>query len=330
MYDSVTTWRLYSAEQSIPLGQPLTDVDAARALVRRVKRSAWWRDNIAYDVRVRTHIRGREAAGWISSYAQSAGLGQSTSWTISLHPMMLNDLIVFHELAHCIAPRWQYSGGRRRDGELTNHTERASHGDGFAAALAELVGQFGTVTHHDELRLAYHHFDVPVLSFEEYRAAVEDSLLAERDILAMHREIEERFATQARISPGFIPQWTWGDRLLSLRQRAGAGTRGRMSREHLAQLISRVERCSPRDVQRLEAAQHLPQDPRLRRIAMCMAVALCLDPIYARHQMGLVRWECGVELHELAAINPDWVELVESMNFQMAARPPRWVIDGDR
>ena len=56
---------------------------------------------------------------------------------------------------------------------------------------------------------------------------------------------------------------------------------------------------------------------------MCMAVAMGLDPIYARHQMGLVRWECGVELHELAAINPDWVELVESMNAKMAARPPR-------
>jgi hypothetical protein len=146
----------------------------------------------------------------------------------------------------------------------------------------------------------------------------------------MHRELEERFGDRAQRSRGVIPEWTWGDRLLAMRECAGTGARRRMGREQLAQLVSRVERCSSRDVQRLEAAKQLPEDPRLRRIAMCMAVALGLDPIYARYQMGLARWDCGVELDELAMINPGWVELVEAMNRQLAARPPRWVVDGDR
>jgi hypothetical protein len=330
VYDSVTTWRLYSAEQSIPLGQPLADVAEARELVRRVKRSAWWRDNVAYDVRVTVRLGGRETDGWIISYAHSAGLGPATSWTVSLHPEMLNDMIVFHELAHCIAPRWEFSGRRRRAGELADHAERASHDAGFAGAMAELVGQFGTVEHHDELRLAYHHYDVPVLSLEEYRAAVADSLRAEDDLLEMHREVAERFGGRPRSRSGFVPQWTWGDQLLNVRMRAGTGARRAMSREHLAQLVSRVERCSSRDVQRLEEAPCPPEDPRLRKIGMCMAVALGLDPIYVRHRMGLVRWECGVDLDELASINPGWVQLVQTMNNQLAARPPRWSVDGDR
>lgn len=329
-YDSVQTWRLYSAEQSIPLGQPLADVAAARNLVRRVKRSAWWRHTVGYDVRVTVRLGGQEDAGGISSFAHPTGLGRSDPWVISLHPRQLNDMILLHELAHCIAPRWQYTGRPRRDGELANHAERAPHDAGFAAALVELAGEFGSVEHHDELRLAYHHFEVPVLTAEEYRAAVDDSLLAERDILAMHRELDERFGDQERSRGGWIPQWTWGDRLLAVRMRAGTGARRRMSREHLAQLVSRVERCSPHDVQRLEAASDLPEDPRLRRLAMCAAVALGFDPIYARHQMGLARWECGVELEELAAINPDWVRLVETLNAQLAARPPRWLVEGDR
>ncbi|KGH45395.1 hypothetical protein IN07_16955 [Modestobacter caceresii] len=330
MYDSVTTWRLYSAEQSIRLGQPLTDVTAARGLVRRVERSAWWRDNVAYDVRVGVRLGGCEADGWVSSFARPGGLGQSTSWTISLHPSMLNDMIVFHELAHCIAPRWQHSGRPRRSGELPNHIRCSAHGPGFAAASAELAGQFGTVEHHDELRVAYHHFQVPVLAWEEYLAAVQGSLLAERDIVEMHREVDELFSSQPSTRSGSVPQWTWGDRLRSVRGSAGTGPRRGMSREHLAQLVSRVERCSPRDVQRLEAAAHPPEDPRLRRLGMCMAVALGFDPIYARFQLGLARWDCDVKLDELAAINPEWVQLVETMNAQLAARPPRWAVDGDR
>jgi hypothetical protein len=79
-----------------------------------------------------------------------------------------------------------------------------------------------------------------------------------------------------------------------------------------------------------EIPPELPASPRLKRLAMCIAVAFGVDPIWARYQLGLVRWDCGVELAELRAINAEWVALVEHLNELLRTRPPRWVLEGDR
>lgn len=188
MYDSVTTWRLYSAEQSVPLGEPLPDLAAARALVRRARRSVWWRDNVEYNPSIRVVLGGRsDDEGWTESFAYPDPTVPGL-WIISLHPTMLNDLIVLHELAHCIAPRMIFSGRRRRRGALHSHAMAPDHGAGFAGAMAELVREFGEGVSHDDLRSAYEHFGVPALSLYEYRLAVSDSLLAEADDADMRAE----------------------------------------------------------------------------------------------------------------------------------------------
>ncbi|HEU4425920.1 MAG TPA: hypothetical protein VFR67_25560 [Pilimelia sp.] len=91
-----------------------------------------------------------------------------------------------------------------------------------------------------------------------------------------------------------------------------------------------MERCTRNDIKTIESAEAPPEDVRLRRIALCLAVALGLDPIYMRFQLGLVRWDCDVELEELESINPDWVALVDTMNQQIAERPPKWAVEGER
>jgi hypothetical protein len=57
---------------------------------------------------------------------------------------------------------------------------------------------------------------------------------------------------------------------------------------------------------------------------------LGIDPVYARHHLGLVRWDCGVDLDELRLVNPDWVALVEHLIALGNARPPIWTVPGDR
>ncbi|WP_344204362.1 hypothetical protein [Aeromicrobium alkaliterrae] len=331
MIDSVSTWRVYSAEQSVPLGDPLPNIKAARDLVRRVKRSAWWRHNIEYDVSITTEIGGRGDLGdeWISSFASGPEAGPSSRWRISIHPRMLNELIVLHELAHCIAPRFQASQRRRKPGELNQHRPLPDHGDGFAGVMSELVREFATGAKHNDLREAYEHFQVPTLSLENYKSAVTDSIAAELDILEMRREFRDFLENEPMPPPppgGWkVPRFIWGDIFVRLRLHPR-----RIGLDRLAKTISAVELCSRRALTRIEESEAPPSDPRLRRIAMCYAVAMNIDPIYLRHRMGLVRWECGVELDELRAINAGWVDLVESMNRQIQSRPPRWAVDGDR
>ncbi len=154
----------------------------------------------------------------------------------------------------------------------------------------------------------------------------------------MHEELRQHLDSRPEPEPppgGWkVPEFTWGDALFRMRvtPRGEDGRRfgRRIGRDRLAAQISQVERCTRRDIEKVETATTLPDEPHLRRVAMCFAVAMWIDPIYMRHVMGLVRWDCHIELDELRIINPGWVELVEQMNRQLEERPPRWVVEGER
>jgi transcriptional regulator with XRE-family HTH domain len=242
----------------------------------------------------------------------------------------LNDLVVFHEIAHCIAPRWGPLRRSRRPDEIPDALKLDPHGPGFAAGMAELVDRFAQHGDRDALREAYEHYEVPVLTSESFKAAVADSLEAEAAFLELHAQLEELARRSPHGTGGYIPTWTLGDYLRLMRRQTPGPENRRITQEALAERISKVEPCSRRDIANLERIESLPDSPRLRRIAMCMAVSFELDPIFARHRLGLVRWECHIELDELRLINPDWVALVERMNEQLQTRPPRWVSEGDR
>lgn len=151
---------------------------------------------------------------------------------------------------------------------------------------------------------------------------------AEHDLAAFHLEFAEYFGSERRSQgapTGWIPDRCWGDAFFLMRHQ-----RGRWGIDRLARIVSQVERCTRNDIKTIESAEAPPEDVRLRRIALCLAVALGLDPIYMRFQLGLVRWDCDVELEELESINPDWVALVDTMNQQIAERPPKWAVEGER
>lgn len=335
----VTTWRVYSAEQSIEGGQTFTTAVGAVAFGKSVTTSQWWADRYPYPDAHAIDIRegGNEwhlPDGRINAQSFAAADREllPTCWWVELHPTMLRELVVLHELAHCVTPRRDGDVAGLRKGKMLT-APLPDHGPLFTATLTTLVDQFGTGTHHADLADAYAHFEVPVATDPALRAAVERGRQVET-ILA--EWIATTNADMARASgpdgdtqhhlPVQVPLWTWGEELYVHRRRP----RRKISQAAIAAAVSAVEPCTRRHIARLENATDLPDDPRLRRIAMGLVAFLNLDPIYARHHLGLVRWDCGIDLDELRLINPDWVALVEHLNALGNTRPPIWTVPGDR
>jgi hypothetical protein len=53
-----------------------------------------------------------------------------TTWTLHLHPEMLNPIVVLHEFAHCLAPRFAGDISQLRRGRLV-HRRLHDHGPEF-------------------------------------------------------------------------------------------------------------------------------------------------------------------------------------------------------
>jgi hypothetical protein len=360
---------VYSAEQTIELGAPLASVHDARALVRRARRSAWWRTNIGPLPSIQVVVDGRSRGEWAESWSSPNRRYGPDRWVIHVHPDMLNEIVVLHELTHCIAPQWAGYPRRIRRGHL-DWAQLHWHGPEFTGLFAELLRRYGTGDNHLELAAAYRHFEVPVAGIDEVLAARAHSAtvaLAIADTLAEteHRaEQAERAADATRTAEsdqptagdpvgagheggaaagparparcgGVVPSFEWGWWLTSSRRRPGrtmtAGRRQRLvGRDRLAALISPVEPCTARDIAALEEAPELPDDVRLRRIAMTAVAVLEIDPVWARTVLGLVRWDCNVELDELRGVAPDWVAHVEHLNELGSTLPERWSVPGQR
>jgi hypothetical protein len=222
---------------------------------------------------------------------------------------MLNELVVLHELAHCLAPRHAGDVRQLRRGRLVHHRLHW-HGPAFTGVLSELVRRFGTGVNHEDLAAAYRHYEVPVMDVEEVFAARAHSDEVEQILAGQFAAADEQ-AAASEAGPGTRPparvsSLGWGWWLMEMRrcQRPGA----LVSRAALAASVSPVKPCTARDIKVLEDAPTLPDSPRLRRIAMTAVAVLDVDPVWARTNLGLVRWDCGVDLEELRTVAEAWVQ----------------------
>lgn len=329
------TWRVYCAEQSIDVGDDLPDIAAARALVTRVCRSSWWRQQIGPVPALRVKLSGRDTPdGWMESWAAPNRDLCPDAWVLHIHPRMLNPVVVLHEVAHTIAARMTGELHQIRRGRVS-WLRLHQHGPEFTGAFAELLARFGTGSNHADLADAYRHYEVPVMDLEQVLAARAHSDAVEQAVAEVLEQADREYAATAAASQQggarptpWIPDIEWGWWLRSARRwRPGVAT---VSQVKLARAISPVERCTARDVAAVETARQPPTDPRLRRIAMAAVAVLGLDPIWARTEVGLVRWECGIELDELESVAPDWVATVNHLNELAEARPPLWRVQGAR
>lgn len=316
-----------ASEQSIAHAV-LPDIEAARALVRRARTSAWFRRSFPDIERISVREVVDEVDGWMRSSAGGDRHWLPTRYRINIHPRMLNDIVVRHELAHVVTPPYKPDRSRRRQ-HMPDRTQ--SHGPEFTAALSEMVRRFGTGANHDELLDAYRHFGVEVADLDKLIAdrAISHQIEAEHRDWSQQIRQEQTAAVQDGDAPPIRP-WLdipWGWWLLSRRRH---GTGNHFGRDALATLISRIEPCRARDIKAIEDATTPPQDMRHRRIAIAAAAAIGLDPIWMRTNLGLVRWTCGIELEELDQVAPDWTAGVRRLNAIVQARPPYWVVEGPR
>jgi len=152
------TWCLYSAEGSIDPGVVFPNIATARAMLRRILRSRWWRDR--YPDGPRILLRRRSIVdddGGFESFARPVTEWLPTAWRIELHEAHLNPMVLMHEIAHCIAPRWTGNVAEIHRDRATG-ARRAHHDGVFAAIYSEMVGQFGTGTNSADLAEAYAHY----------------------------------------------------------------------------------------------------------------------------------------------------------------------------
>jgi hypothetical protein len=329
---TTVTWRVYAAEQSTGLGQRFESVCALERFVQRVVGSRWWRKRYA-EVGPITVESVNVIDGPAMAFAQAAGSKFGGGYRVVFEPSALTEAVTLHELAHCLQPIWVGDEAQLRSRQ--RHIEFVHpdpHSAYYARAHVDLVAEFLSDRQHSDLLDAYRHFEVDVaedIELAESRRLSE--LFGQRHTAEQERAEEERAAHQESYT-GIVPSIDWGDWMKMLRRRSARtdGKRGSWSRTGIVEAVRPIGRYTIADVSALEASPTLPDDARLRRLAMAAAAAYDLDPVWARTALGLARWDCGIELDELSLINADWTARVEHLNSLIEGRPPLWQLDGER
>lgn len=364
VYDTAD-WRVYSAEQSLEAGREFRDIAEADAYVQdlAVELKPWWQEHYGQmpAPTLRVELGGESwGDGSMASFARPDRLPSPNCWTISVHPKMLAEMLILHEVAHCLEPR--YFGDvallRRqlRSGRIPDLGEYRDHGAMFTATLTSLVHRYGTAADHAELQEAYQHYEVPIIPAPDFllacrgqqelhtfageylewqqtwfaasaaRRAEAASEPVDGDSQQVDGQVDGSPAsTEGRPVPWAPKEW-WGRWLFLTRRERGRAA----SQRAIAEAVSVIEPCTPRSIAKLERSLERPTKRRDLRIAMATAAFLEMDPIWIRTAHGLVRWDCHVELDELRLVSPRWVDHVERLNQLLAARPPKWTLAAHR
>lgn len=176
-YDSVETWRLYSAEGSIKQ-RMRPNVGMAQQMARDVMSSSWWR-MLPYRPQVRFEIDDHVDSDGMTTSGIRPEDGEflPTSWLLELHEQRATERSVLHELAHVMAPRLE----RNADGSIGFVSY---HGPGFAGPYVEMLQRFSRREDPAPLFEAMADFEVHVPGPAEWRERQAASLALERGVLA--------------------------------------------------------------------------------------------------------------------------------------------------
>lgn len=340
----LTQWRVYSAEQSLPPGQEFESLEEASTYLWWVQSTKWWKTTFPDAPPITVAMGGNSnGSGEIQSYARATA---DERWEISLHPRMMSAIVLLHEVAHCVAPR-KHGNVTQIRRERLSYGNHHHHGPYFRTAFASLAERYKIGVDPQELRRAYEHFELEIPDLAALVEARRHSAEVEFEVAEMWRRSEERWANdperlrrtesvadgRAEEStadgdtpvPRIPPDW-WGDWLWLSRKHSSP----RISQRRLAEVVSPIVKCSPRDVARLERLQVAPDN--LIDVQRCVAfvAVLGLDPVWAETHKHLAAGDKTLTLEALEPIAAEWVAEVRHLNALLEARPPRWVADGDR
>lgn len=341
----LTQWRVYSAEQSVPAGEQFETIDEAQTFVWWVQSTPWWSATFPDAPRIRIELGGNSNRhGDIQSYAHETAANE---WTVSLHPRMMNALVVLHEVAHCVAPRHHGNVKKISRGVLDLRDHHA-HGEYFRAALATLAERFKIGVDPGDLRRAYTHFELETADLDALIKARQHSAEVEQAWAETWNRYQQKWAEDPKLNAlrekraeaareagddagngpdgGWIPQERWGDWIWLMRRHF----RPKHTQKQLAEQVSPLVKCTARDVARLEHSEYAPDDVNDRLRCLALVAAMGIDPVWAETYKGLTPGESTLSLDSLESIAPDWVATVRRLNALLEARPPRWEAPGDR
>jgi hypothetical protein len=104
-----------------------------------------------------------------------------------------------------------------------------------------------------------------------------------------------------------------------------------VSKKLVAQAISKVNPCTVPHITALEKSRERPEDPTQLKRAMFTGIFLAIDPIWARYNLQLTRWDCGgITMMQARTINWRWAKVVSHINKLGREMPPRWRVEGER
>ncbi len=336
------TWRVYSAEQSLPVGQVFESADEARTYLWWVQSTRWWKETFVHAPTIELEIAGDATQTDAISFARSVGPGRSI---ISLHPRMMNSIVLLHEIAHCVSPKATGDPDQLRKGVLA-YRPFHNHGSMFRAAFCVLAERYRVGVVPDDLRLAYAHFELEVASENDLFEACAKSpevatafaeLMERARIAREEREELKRAAadtdtdTAAQQDLEDTPLWGstdvwWGSWLATERRLA----KPMLSQTALAQRISKVMPCTQKTVSRVEHLKAEPHGLSEKAVALASAAIHNMDPVWIETALGLAPSTNTLTLDRLDEIAPDWVSVVRHLNALVDARPPRWEASGNR
>ncbi len=340
----LTQWRVYSAEQSLPAGQEFESAEEAQTYLWWVQSTAWWKTTFPDAPKITFESGGDRDPMNLVSFAQHHDAMNST---VSLHPRMMNAVVLLHEVAHCLAPRSFGDIRAIRRGKLVRYPHH-HHGPYFRATFCALAERYKIGVDTQELRRAYDHFELDTPDLEALIEARAHSVEVDRVEAEMwedaHREFEssERFAAIRERTEQLdaeededraqnmrdLETWrpAWGRWIWHARR----FRKPLMSQPALAEAVSPVVACSALDVRRLERSDNRPTDPLDLNRCLAFTAVLGQDPVWAETAYGIAPGELTITLDQLEAVAPEWVSLVRHLNALLEARPPRWQGVGDR
>ncbi|PTT60040.1 hypothetical protein [Arthrobacter sp. HMWF013] len=345
----VRQWAVYAAEESLEPGATFADEAAARSFLDRILASDTWHQHFPAmtDIELIVKTPGDGDAVTFSAAAPSTTdpLGSATIW---IHTRMMNEMVLLHELAHCVQPRYlgEIKQPKNKDPEAGLPSDASGHGHDtyFQATFVWLCEQFGTTDTHHQLREAYVHFGHPAASEESLWEMQQRTLYwTPLEVLRSATILSRLEQDRAEFTAAF-PQLAEkaAQRRQEFEEQRPPGTRfgglfwdlrdfcHRVSKKRVAEIISRVVPCKTSDLTRLERLEHPPETEKDARLAVYYAVALGADPSWARTAFGVTRFHPKVPMSDLIKINRPWVLLVRRLNRMLRERQPYWTGAGPR
>lgn len=330
--EDVQQWAVYAAEHAVSAGSIVDGQEGAQKLINTIladcRVSTRYPLMTRVDVTVHNHVEELAGRPVIVSRGGPSGKMPYEVAAIRMHEEMLNEVVLLHELAHCLQPRFADRHDRhvgQTDWQELDH----GHDEWFRATFCWLLEVFGSDISHSDLREAYVQFKLSIPNDDELLvmlardAELQPRVQDELDLRSV--ESEEFYVSIGRSRSEFhIPSFDLGDVFRAMRRHH------KITKTQMASSISRVQRCTTADITRMDSLSALPESREDRRFALYIGVVLGLDPRWLYTGYGLHRMEVGAKMADLVLLNRRWVETVRWMNRTMRARPPRWFVAGER